>query len=333
MEAELVHRAGVKFEPIPAAGLHGVGWRVFPRNVLQLAKGYTAARRIVRSYRPDVQLFTGGYIAVPVALAGKGIPSLLYIPDIEPGLALKTLARFASCIAVTAEDSRSYFPGDRRLVVTGYPTRHDLGLWDREKACQVLDLVVDIPTLLVFGGSRGAQSINQAVLAILPSLLAEMQVVHISGQLDWSRVQAAQSELDDVQKARYRAYAYLHDEMGAALAAADLVVARAGASTLGEFPLFGLPAILVPYPYAWRYQQVNAQYLARHGAAVVLQDADMQQQLLPVVFELIHNPQRRDDMRAAMRSLAQPQAAESIAALLAKLSTRSGGERMAPWSA
>ncbi len=333
MEAELVRRAGVNFEPIPAAGLHGVDWRALPRNVLQLAKGYTAARRIVRSYQPDVQLFTGGYIAAPVALAGRGIPSLLYVPDIEPGLALKTLARFASCIAVTVDDSRAYFPDDRRLVVTGYPTRHDLGLWDRENARQLLDLFADLPTLLVFGGSKGAQSINRALLAVLPSLLAEMQVVHISGQLDWVQVQVARNELNDDQKARYRAYPYLHDEMGAALAAADLVVARAGASTLGEFPLFGLPAILVPYPYAWRYQQVNAQYLARNGAAIVLQDADMQQQLLPMVLELIHNPQKRDDMRAAMRSLARPEAAESIARLLVELSSRKSGERIAPWSA
>ncbi len=128
-----------------------------------------------------------------------------------------------------------------------------------------------LPILLVFGGSTGARSINRALLAVLPELLKEMQIIHVSGKLDWAEVEAARGQLSGLSgeqadlAQRYRAYPYLHAEMGAALAAADLALSRAGASSLGEFPQAGLPAILVPYPYAWRYQKVNASYLAAAG--------------------------------------------------------------------
>jgi len=111
--------------------------------------------------------------------------------------------------------------------------------------------------------------------------------------------------------------------MGAALAAADLVLSRAGASTLGEFPLYGLPAVLVPYPYAWRYQKVNSDYLVRHGAAVALEDARLSDQLLPTLNDLLGNPQKLNAMRAAMHSQSRPQAAVEIGRLLLALS----GER------
>ena len=156
--------------------------------------------------------------------------------------------------------------------------------------------------VLVLGGSKGAHSINQALQAILPELLRQVQVLHISGNLEWALVEQSRNSLPVELQARYRAYPYLHKEMGAALQAADLVVSRAGASVLGEYPLFGLPAILVPYPYAWRYQRVNAQYLVRQGAAVLLNDADLGEQLLPQMQELLANRERREGMRAAVES-------------------------------
>jgi UDP-N-acetylglucosamine--N-acetylmuramyl-(pentapeptide) pyrophosphoryl-undecaprenol N-acetylglucosamine transferase len=245
MEAELVMQAKISFDTIPAAGVHGVGLCALPGNLLRLARGFLAARKLLRRFRPDVMFFTGGYVAVPMALAGLRIPSVLYVPDIEPGLALKTLARFADRIALTTEDSRAFFPG-HRVVVTGYPTRDELLSWDRAEAQQILDLQPDLPTLLVFGGSKGARSINRALFPALPDLLAEMQIVHVSGTLNWPEVEEICQGLTDQQLQRYHAYPYLHAEMGAAFQAADLVLSRAGASSLGEFPIFGLPAILVP---------------------------------------------------------------------------------------
>jgi UDP-N-acetylglucosamine--N-acetylmuramyl-(pentapeptide) pyrophosphoryl-undecaprenol N-acetylglucosamine transferase len=111
---------------------------------------------------------------------------------------------------------------------------------------------------------------------------------------------------------------YLH-EMGAALAAADLVISRAGASTLGEYPLFGLPAVLVPYPHAWRYQKVNADYLTRRGAAVILQDQRLSDELLDTLNVLLENPNKMKAMRAAMFELSHPRAAEKIASALIDL--------------
>jgi len=323
MEADLVKRAGITFEAIPAAGVHGVGLRSLPGNLLQLGRGYFESRRVVDRFRPDALLFTGGFVAVPMALAGRRVPSLLFVPDIEPGLALKTLARFADRIALATADSYPYFPpaASRKAHVTGYPTRAGLRRRKTEEARQELGLSAGDPLLLVFGGSKGARSINRALLAVLPQLLAETQVLHISGKLDWPEVENARQTLDPQLATRYRAYPYLHERMGAALSAADLVLSRAGASSLGEFPLFGLPAILVPYPYAWRYQQVNAGYLQKHGAALVVQDAELPERLLSVVLALLHDRQRREQMRQSMLNLAHPRAARSIATLLVDLTS------------
>jgi UDP-N-acetylglucosamine--N-acetylmuramyl-(pentapeptide) pyrophosphoryl-undecaprenol N-acetylglucosamine transferase len=332
MEEQLVKQAGVPFKAVTAAGVHGVGLRALPGNLSQLARGFLAARRILRRFRPDVLFFTGGYVAAPVAAAarlpGRGYArprSLLYIPDIEPGLALKSLARFADRIAVTAEETSAYLRGHPSLVVTGYPTRSELGQWSKSQACAALGLSADFPILLIFGGSKGARSINHALWANLPALLDEMQVVHITGQLDWQDVQQIQEQLQVSHPheifSRYHPYPFLHREMGAALACADIALCRSGASTMGELPIFGLPAILVPYPHAWRYQQLNAQHLAQRGAAVIVQDADLPAQILPQVRQLMGDARMRAQMSAAMQSLAQPDAAEKIAGQLRSLAT------------
>jgi UDP-N-acetylglucosamine--N-acetylmuramyl-(pentapeptide) pyrophosphoryl-undecaprenol N-acetylglucosamine transferase len=321
MEMELVKRENIAFRAIPAAGLHGVGLRALPRNLARLARGTIGSWRILREHRPDVLFFTGGYLAGPMAFAGRNVPTLLYVPDIEPGLALKSLARFADRIAVSAEDSQKYFA--QKVIVTGYPVRAELANWTRENGRQALNLKGSLPVLLVVGGSKGARSINRAIAPNLPALLEMAQVIHITGQLDWDAVKAARAGLTSAQMANYQAYPYLHEEMGAALAAADLVVGRAGASSLGEYPLFGLPAILVPYPHAWRYQKVNADYLAQRGAALIVSDELLQVELLTVVRELLENPSKREAMRNAMKSLRRPQAADAIARQLLDLGGQS----------
>jgi UDP-N-acetylglucosamine--N-acetylmuramyl-(pentapeptide) pyrophosphoryl-undecaprenol N-acetylglucosamine transferase len=319
MEARLVERAKLPFKSIPAAGVHGVGLRQLPGNLARLGRGVSHARRILHAFQPDVLFFTGGYVAVPMALAGMHIPSLLYVPDIEPGLALRTLSRFADRIAVTAEDSLHYFRCRARLVLTGYPVRPELSAWPRPKARAALGLASTNPVLLIFGGSKGARSLNNAVLANLPALLEMAEVVHITGELDWPDVEARKKELPPVQSVRWHTYPYLHEQMGAALSAADLVVSRAGAASLGEYPLFGLPAILVPYPHAWRYQKVNADFLVRRGAAMQLEDAQLQEKLLPAVKSLLADPTRLEAMQNAMRNLARPHAASEIGHLLMEL--------------
>jgi undecaprenyldiphospho-muramoylpentapeptide beta-N-acetylglucosaminyltransferase len=313
MEAPLVKRANIALESIPAAGVHGVGARRLPMNLLRLAQGFRASRRIVRRYRPDVILLTGGYVGVPVSLASGRIPKAVYVPDIEPGLALRLASRLADVVAVTAEETRRHLPARKPIRVTGYPTRPDLRTMGRADARRSLGLAVDQPVLLAFGGSRGARSINHAIWDKLPDYLDRAQLVHIIGELDWPKAAPIQAGLSAEQRRRYHAFAYLHDEMGAALASADLAVARAGASTLGELPLFGLPAVLVPYPHAWRYQKVNAGYLESHGAAVIVADEALGESLLPAVSGLLSDARRLAEMSRAAQGLAHPEAAQAIA--------------------
>ena len=250
--------------------------------------------------------------------------SLLFVPDIEPGLALKALARFADRIALTTETSCAYFPNENKLTVTGYPVRPGLKSWTREEALDYFGFEPDLPTLAVAGGSKGARSINYALMDILPNLLDEMQVIHLTGHLDWEAVEANAQKLSPEKADRYQAFPYLH-EVGAAFAAADLIVSRAGASTLGEYPLFGLPAILVPYPHAWRYQKINASYLEERGAAVILRDEELQAQLYNQIHELISNREKLSKMSQAMASLGTPEAAEKIARLIRELAGESEG--------
>jgi len=324
MEAEIVARTGLSFKAIHSAGVHGVGWRL-PLNVLRLAQGFFEALRLLQDFQPKALLVTGGFVTAPVALAAwlKRVPILVYLPDIEPGLAVQFISRLARKVAVTAEDSRKYFAdAERKVVVTGYPTRPELTTMTRATAHQQLGLDPQRLTVLVTGGSRGARSLNRAVLAALPDWLKDYQVIHLSGQLDWEEVEAARDQLpDDLRRAHYHAFPFLH-EMGLALAAADLVVSRAGASALGEYPLFGLPAILVPYPHAWRYQKVNADYLEARGAAIRLNDEDLPTRLVSDVRSLLEDAPRLAGMRAAAQAAAAPEAARRIAQELVALSAR-----------
>ena len=326
IESELLAKEEIPCTTIPAAGVHGVGLKELPGNLWKIVRGFFSSKRIIREFRPQVIFFTGGYLAVPVAAAGRLVwpwdarpKVVLYVPDIEPGLALQVIARFSDLILLTVEDSMKYFQGRSNLKVTGYPTRLSLSSSNRHEDLDKFNLSPNLPTLLVFGGSKGARSINQALLSILRDLLVEMQIIHISGQLDWPKINSSANELPINLKNRYHAFPYLYQEMAAALNVADLVVSRAGASVLGEFPLYGLPAILIPYPHAWRYQEVNATFLENRGAALVLQDHQLDVHLYTTITKLMKDVEMRNEMGKAMSSLATPQAAETIAIILRDL--------------
>jgi UDP-N-acetylglucosamine--N-acetylmuramyl-(pentapeptide) pyrophosphoryl-undecaprenol N-acetylglucosamine transferase len=325
MEADLVQRAGIPFESMPAAGVHGVGIRSMPGNLLKLARGFFKSKQILKRFRPDVLLFTGGYVAVPMALAGVPFSSLLFVPDIEPGLALKVISWFSDRITVPVAESFAHFPRrlHRRISVTGYPTRPELEAIDKASARTRLGLREGQPVLLVTGGSKGAQTINRAITRLLPELLPQWQVVHICGNLNWDETRAARQNLSSDLQENYHIYPYLHDEMGAALCAADLILSRAGASTLGEYPAAGTPAILVPYPYAWRYQKVNADYLVNKGAATLLPDGQMDEKLGEFITYLFEHPAKLEEMHQRMAALTQPHSAETIARELLDLASKS----------
>lgn len=318
MEAEMINRLNIPYSTIPAAGVHGVGVRTLPGNILQLIRGVFESRRVIARFKPDVLLFTGGFVAVPMAVAGIKIQSLLFVPDIEPGLAIKAIARFSDRIAVTVNETKRYFSFRHHIDITGYPTRPELSGWTRESARIHLGLHNEKPILLVFGGSKGAQSINRAVLENLPAFLEIAQVIHITGQ---ANIEESSVTADCLltNKSDYHPFPYLFEDMGAAFAAADLAVCRSGASTLGELPLFGLPAVLVPYPYAWRYQKVNADYLVQNGGAILLKDEDLKKELFTTASKLLQTPDKLIQMKKNIKSLASPHAAQNLAGIIREL--------------
>lgn len=329
-ERPLVEQSGITFDSydeVQAGPLSGIP---LPRRIIsvfRLAWGTVQALRLLRAMQPNALLLTGGWVGFPVALAAwlLRIPALIYLPDIEPGLTIRVLRRFVRRVAITVPDSAAYFRKGQ-TVVTGYPLRRQMheaaGPYGRKQALRHFDLDERRKTLLVFGGSRGARSINHALVAILPQLLeAGLQVIHVTGSLDWDEIRMKTGNYLSTPETptHYHAFPYLHDKMGAALAAADLVVCRSGASVLGELPLFGLASILVPYPYAWRYQKVNADYLAQRGAAVRVNDEAMAESLLPTIHAILDDSLRLLQMQAAASALAQPDAAANIARELLQL--------------
>jgi UDP-N-acetylglucosamine:LPS N-acetylglucosamine transferase len=341
IERELIEREGIPFEALPGGPLVGVGLRGL-LHAVGVLHAVLIALGIVRRIRPKALLITGGWPTVAPTLACwlRRVPVLIYLPDLEPTGAIRFLSRFAARVAVNAEQSVDAFPPGL-AVETGYPLRPELlaaagydpvgqPKGDREaarrEARERFELADDLLTLLVMGGSRGARSINQELAVHLPELLQYGQIIHITGKQDWEAAQGRVHDLPFALKGRYHPHSYLHtSDMALALAAADLVVARAGAGTLGEFPLFGLPAILVPYPHAWHYQKTNADYLASRGAAVRLDDEQLSEALGTVARRLLVESDERQRMARAAQALARPDAAGRIADLLIGLTWESRG--------
>lgn len=333
-ERPLLEKSAVTFaahDEVLAGPLHGVHPLKAVASVIKLLRGTVQAFRLLGRHQPDVILSTGGWVGFPVSLAAKlrRVPLLIYLPDIEPGLTIKALRFLADQVAVTATDSQRFFRAGQ-TIVTGYPLRSEvLAVADRPDARGAANVHFGLSaarrTLLVFGGSLGARAINKGVIAILPDLLADgWQILHVTGKNDAQRAAEQVQSLGDIPgREHYHACAYLHDDMALAFAAADMVVCRAGASVLGEFPLFGLPSILIPLAYDWHYQQVNADYLAGRGAAIHLDETRMAEELLPTIRALMQDEARLHSMQAAARALGSAAGALNLARALEALARRS----------
>lgn len=316
IDRPLVEREGISFHAVQSAGVRGLSPLAAASGILRILIGAAQAWWLLHRLRPQAVLATGGYSSIPVGLAAwlRRIPIVVYLPDVEPGWAVRILARLAWRVATTSERSLAHLPPGRG-VATGYPVRPAFSTATRSEGRRHLGLQSDSRVLLIAGGSQGGHSINRAVADALPSLLSLCEIVHVSGRSDLPWLQQLKDNLGG-EGERYHLHDYLHgDDMALAMAAADLAVLRAGASTLGELTTTGLPAILVPYPYSGAHQRHNARYLADAGAAVVLDDADLGR-LSSLVSELMSDNQRLARMAAAARRLAQPDAARNIASLV-----------------
>ncbi|MBK8047388.1 MAG: UDP-N-acetylglucosamine--N-acetylmuramyl-(pentapeptide) pyrophosphoryl-undecaprenol N-acetylglucosamine transferase [Anaerolineales bacterium] len=345
MEQALVERAGVPYTGIHTGQLRGKSVREIAVSVRKMAAGVRETSAIIERFRPDVCFVTGGYVSGPVvvACARRQVPVLIYLPDIVPGYAIRWESKLARRVAVTFDEAARWFGGEApkgKAVVTGYPVRQELidAAQDRPVARQRLAAALGVsfdeptggqlPLLLVWGGSQGARVINQATWASLADILGHAQVVHVIGNRDWPLYEAWRQEqsLPMAVAHRYHPVAYLHEEMALALAGADLTVARAGASALGEFPVARLPSILAPL--AGVNQLENAQALAGRGAAIILKDEALAAELATTVTELLVDKPRRVQMERALADLARPDAAKVIAGVVAQLaSSCTEGER------
>jgi UDP-N-acetylglucosamine--N-acetylmuramyl-(pentapeptide) pyrophosphoryl-undecaprenol N-acetylglucosamine transferase len=275
--------------------------------------------------RPNVVVGTGGYASGPLVFAASlvGIPTLLIEPNVIPGRTTTLLARMVDRIALGFPESVRYFRKGTNLRVTGIPVRPRLVAPTRDDGLKRFGLDPGRKTVFVFGGSRGAHSINEAFMAAAAVLQprSDLQFIIQTGTADYERVVAAMSKLDVC----CRVYPYI-DDIGYAYRASDLVVSRAGASTLTELAALGLPSILIPYPHATlSHQEENARLLEARGAAVVIMDRDLTGDMLArAIVSIICDRAKHETMSRNSSSLARPEASREIAANLVDLAKAKG---------
>lgn len=333
VEARAVPRAGYPFVRIEAAGF--LGRPVFGKvgALVGMIRSTVVARRLFAESRPDVVIGTGGYVSVAPVLAAwtMRIPTLLLEQNYLPGLANRALGMLADAVAVTYHESTRYFPrgpsGPRgRVCITGNPVRREIGGVSRYHAVRSLGLDPGRVTITVLGGSLGAARINSAVVGALNELLdlrGGAQFLHQTGERDCENVRRMYEQMG------FRAVvAPFIERMADAYAATDVLVSRAGATTLAEATAVGLPAILVPYPHAAGHQELNARKLADAGGCRMLDDQALTPgDLAREIRELATDAALRERMRMASRSLGRPDAAQKVADLALSL-VRMGGQRV-----
>ena len=320
IESELAVEAGLPYATIAARALRGRNPFSKLLSVGATATGVFDALMLMLRYRPHAVFLTGGYVSAPVGVAAwlARRPIILLQPDIEPGWTLRALAPFATKICVTHQRSAERYK-EAKAVVTGYPLRD--GFQDLDKPLARAYFQLNGGTaLLVTGAVRGAQRINDCIADHLPQWLDRTQLIHISGANDYERLAQLRETLPPKLQSRYRLYSYMSEEMPLAMAACDLVVSRAGASVMGEYPAAGLPAVLAPLGEAGGHQRFNADLLADAGGAVVLDNDRVTADLFPLATELLADRPRLQTMRESMLSLRRTDAARRIAEVIAGVS-------------
>ena len=287
---------------------------------LRLGASVPQATAILARERPDAIFTTGGYVAVPVLLAAAplGIPVVLWDGNVVPGRAVRATARLAHVIAVsfraTCQALASGAPGVP-CYLTGTPIR-DTTAVDHEAARSRLGIPAGRRVMLIFGGSQAVRRFNAAVAEALPRLVEKVAVIHVTGDDGYAAALAGREALPAEERDRYLPFPFLRDDMLTALAAADLVVGRAGSSTLAEVTALGLPIVIVPYPHAAGHQTANARQLVEAGAGRLVDDADFGAEALLEAASLLEDPAAHLAMSAAARSLGRPGAAEAVADLV-----------------
>jgi UDP-N-acetylglucosamine--N-acetylmuramyl-(pentapeptide) pyrophosphoryl-undecaprenol N-acetylglucosamine transferase len=322
LEREIVPAAGERLDLLWLRSLRTVELSVHTLlDPLRLAAAIPQAGAIIAGWRPQLLFTTGGYVAIPVlaAAAALRVPSLMWEGNLVAGRSVRASARLASALAVSFAETCEQLPG--RCYQTGTPIR-TLGPGDRATARARLGLPAGPPLMFVFGGSQAVRRLNDAVAEVLPALVGQVVLLHVCGAAELAAAQGRRAELPASLRERYLPSAFLGDEMAYALVAADLLVGRAGSSTLAEASAAGLPMVVVPYPHASAHQLENARALDEAGAARIVADADFDGDALLDAARLLADEAVLEAMRAAARGFGRPGAAQAVAELALALAER-----------
>jgi UDP-N-acetylglucosamine--N-acetylmuramyl-(pentapeptide) pyrophosphoryl-undecaprenol N-acetylglucosamine transferase len=317
IEARVVPQRGYAFRTIWISGFHRrftLDNLLFPLKVLvSLVQSFF----VIRQFHPDVVVGTGGYVCGPVLFVASvlKIPTVIHESNSYPGVTTRMLAARATKIFIAFEDAKQWLKRSNHVALVGTPTREILGSVSRSASREFFQINPSKKTLLVFGGSLGAASINDAVLETLDDLLgAGIQLIWQTGRSDFERVRVAIGS-----KSLGWVGAFI-DRMEYAFGAADLVVCRAGATTLAELTRIGKPAIIIPYPHAaGDHQTHNARSLSEAGAAVMIADHDAHRNLRSVALTLLNDPERLEAMGRMSSSLGRPEAGGVIASTILEM--------------
>jgi len=335
IENRLVPAAGYPLQLVRVGALKNVSLTTRLKTAFDLPRAVWDAGRMLNEFAPDVVIGVGGYASGPAMLAAivKHIPTLAFEPNVVPGFANRMVAHFVSAAAVHFEETAKYF---RHAEVTGVPVRQAFfeipakpPPFDKLRAGFLAQNAREKwGTLLVFGGSQGAHAINEAMIRCLPVLRQEapgIHIIHQTGERDYNDALAGYRNLQNATGAPAPGFTFevskFIEDMPAAFARADLLVCRSGASTVAEIAAAGKPAVFVPFPRAADdHQRVNAEALARAGAAVVVEESKLEGVWLAETIAALLGDQRKlEQMSAAARSLAHPKAAQDIAAMAARV--------------
>lgn len=310
IEARVVPQKGFEFHAI---WISGFSRRLTVHNLLFPVKVIVALIQsffLIRSIKPDAVLGTGGYVSGPVLFVASvmGIPTVIHESNSYPGVTTRILATRATKVLITFDITKQWISPKASVERAGNPTRSELSAVSRGDGSRFFDLDPAKKTLLVFGGSLGAASINRAMPAVVDDAAARgYQIIWQTGESDHAAAETVRRHPD------CRIVKYL-DRMDCAYAAADLVVCRAGATTLAELTRLGKPAILVPYPHAAaNHQELNARAMVGAGAARMVKDSELSVALLTAIGELLHNDSLLAEMSRHSAALGTPDAGNTIA--------------------
>lgn len=309
IEARIAKERNWHFTQIPMEGFAGFGLKFF-KFFLRTIKSINIVRELIREVNIDFGIGTGAYITYPagIALSSEQKPFFLLESNLVPGRANRLLSRRCSIFFATFENTKRYLPPgiDTKFKVVGTPIRNDLlRQISPYEARLKLNLAPEKPTVLVFGGSLGARTINQTIYQHYNFLLSKgYQIVWQIGK---------NFEVKGVENPLIKIFEFI-DDMATAYASADIVVARAGASTIAEISALGKPAILVPYPYATsNHQELNARELEANGAAIVVHDNEATTKLIPTIVELLEFPTKQAQLSSNIKRFGRPDAGKEIA--------------------